>query len=37
MKTMFPMRLKVPLVECFHEAQPGEEMTPERVAKVLLN
>ena len=29
-------RLKLPLVECVHEARPGEEMTPERVAKVLL-
>ena len=29
-------RLKLPLVECAHEARPGEELTPERVAKVLL-
>jgi plasmid stability protein len=29
-------RLKLPLIECAHEAQPGEEMTPERVAEVLL-
>lgn len=29
-------RLKLPLVECAHEARPGEEMTPERVARVLL-
>jgi plasmid stability protein len=29
-------RLKLPLVECAHEAPPGEEMTPERVAEVLL-
>src|ERR1700742_5172556 len=29
-------RLKLPLLECAHEAQPGEEMTPERVASVLL-
>src|SRR4051794_20221871 len=29
-------RLKLPLVECAHEALPGEEMTPERVAEVLL-
>ncbi len=29
-------RLKLPLVECAHEALPGEEMTPERVAAVLL-
>jgi hypothetical protein len=28
--------LKLPLIECAHEARPGEEMTPERVAKVLL-
>jgi plasmid stability protein len=30
-------RLKLPLIECVHEAQPSEEMTPERVAEVLLN
>jgi plasmid stability protein len=30
-------RLKLPLVECAHEARPDEEMTPERVAKVLLD
>jgi plasmid stability protein len=29
-------RLKLPLVECAHEAVPDEEMTPERVAEVLL-
>jgi len=29
-------RVQLPLVECAHEAQPGEEMTPERVAEVLL-
>jgi plasmid stability protein len=29
-------RLKLPLVDCAHEARPGEEMTPERVAEVLL-
>jgi hypothetical protein len=29
-------RVKLPLVECAHEARPGEEMTPERVADVLL-
>lgn len=28
--------LKLLLVECAHEARPGEEMTPERVADVLL-
>jgi len=30
-------RVKLPLVECAHEARPGEEMTPERVAEVLLD
>jgi plasmid stability protein len=30
-------RLKLPLVECAHEARPGKEMTPERVADVLLD
>ena len=30
-------RVKLPLVECAHEAWLGEEMTPERVAQVLLN
>lgn len=29
-------RLKLPLVECAHEARPDEEMTPERTASVLL-
>jgi plasmid stability protein len=29
-------RLKLPLVECAHEARPGEEMTPERVSDLLL-
>lgn len=29
-------RLKLPLVECAHEARPDEEMTPERVADMLL-
>lgn len=28
--------LKLPLVECAHEARPGEEMTPDRVSEVLL-
>ena len=28
--------IKLPLVECAHEAHPGEEVTPERVAEVLL-
>jgi plasmid stability protein len=30
-------RIKLPLVECAHEARPGEEMTPERVAEALLD
>ena len=30
-------RLKLPLVECAHEARPDEEMTPDRVAEVLLD
>lgn len=29
-------RVKLPLVECAHEALAGEEMTPERVADALL-
>jgi hypothetical protein len=29
-------RVKLPLVECIHEARPGEEMTPERAADALL-
>jgi len=29
-------RFALPLVECAHEARPGEEMTPERVEEVLL-
>ena len=31
-----PRRVRLPLVRCAHEARPEEEMTPERVAKVLL-
>jgi hypothetical protein len=30
-------RLKLPLVECAHAASPTEEMTPDRVARVLLD
>ena len=30
-------RTKLPLVVCAHEARPDEEMTPERVAQVLLD
>lgn len=29
-------RVRLPLVECGHEARPEEEMTPERAADVLL-
>jgi hypothetical protein len=29
-------RVQLPLVECSHEALPAEEMTPDRVADVLL-
>jgi hypothetical protein len=29
-------RVELPLVECAHDARPGEEMTPERVAEILL-
>jgi plasmid stability protein len=29
-------RVTLPLVVCAHRAPPGEEMTPERVARVLL-
>ena len=39
-KTMEPPtlrnRVKLPLVRCAHEARPGEEMTPQRVAQLLL-
>ncbi len=30
-------RVALPIVACSHEAQPGEEMTPERVAGILLD
>jgi hypothetical protein len=30
-------RLKLPLVKCAHRARPAEEMTPQRVAQVLLD
>jgi plasmid stability protein len=29
-------RVKLPLIECAHEARPDEEMTPERAADTLL-
>jgi plasmid stability protein len=29
-------RVQLPLIECAHEARPEDEMTPERVAEVLL-
>ena len=29
-------RVALPLVACAHSARPGEEMTPERVARLLL-
>ncbi len=29
-------RAKLPLVQCAHDARPDEEMTPQRVARVLL-
>jgi hypothetical protein len=32
----FPQRVQLPLVQCIHDAPPGEEMTPERVAEILL-
>jgi plasmid stability protein len=31
-----PHRVTLPLVECVHAAGPGQEMTPERVAEILL-
>ena len=30
-------RVTLPLVLCAHEARPGEEMTPERVAELMLD
>jgi hypothetical protein len=30
-------RVRLPLVQCAHEARPGEEMTPDRVAQVLID
>jgi hypothetical protein len=29
-------RVALPLVHCLHEARPGEELTPERAAALLL-
>jgi plasmid stability protein len=29
-------RVELPLVQCAHAARPGEEVTPERVAEILL-
>jgi hypothetical protein len=36
-KPMVRRRLQLPLVECAHEARPDDEMTPARVAEVLLD
>ncbi len=30
-------RVRLPLVPCAHEARPDEELTPERVARVLID
>lgn len=30
-------RVRLPLVECAHEARPGEEVTPERASGILLD
>ena len=30
-------RVRLPLVKCAHEARPEEEMTPDRVAEILLH
>lgn len=30
-------RVRVPLVQCAHPSRPGQEMTPERVAEILLS
>ncbi len=30
-------RVQLPLVECVHEAHPDDEMTPDRVATILLS
>ena len=32
----FGRRVRLPLVRCAHAARPGEELTPERVAEILL-
>lgn len=29
-------RVKLPLIQCVHSPQPGQELTPERVAALLL-
>lgn len=31
------VRVKLPLVDCVHEAAPGYELTPERAAQILLD
>jgi len=31
-----PKKVRIPLVQCVHEAHPEDEMTPDRVAEVLL-
>lgn len=32
-----PHRVSFPLVKCAHSAAPGEEMTPERIADILID
>lgn len=34
-KPMVRYRVQFPLVKCAHPAKPGDELTPERVAKIL--
>ena len=35
-KTPIRNRVRFPIVQCAHPARPGEEMTPERVATILM-
>ena len=35
-KTPSRNRVRFPIVQCAHAARPGEEMTPERVATILM-
>jgi hypothetical protein len=32
-----PHRVRLPLIECRHDRAPGDELTPERIAQILID